>query len=197
MSDIFYTIDKEGTGKFVEKKSRFLSFAFHVESADEAKTRIKALQNEYHDARHVCWAYVVGPDRLEWMANDNGEPSGTAGKPILGQINSLGLTDVAVGVVRYFGGIKLGTPGLTAAYKEAAALALGDSGVRQCVRREVFTFSFPYLAMNDVMKTVKSSGAEIQEQQFDNSCLMSLSVRLDDADMLRRRLSDIPGLCLL
>lgn len=197
MSDIFYTIDKEGTGKFVEKKSRFLSFAFHVESADEAKARIKALQNEYHDARHVCWAYVVGPDRLEWMANDNGEPSGTAGKPILGQINSLGLTDVAVGVVRYFGGIKLGTPGLTAAYKEAAALALSDSGVRQCVRREVFKFSFPYLAMNDVMKTVKSSGAEIQEQQFDNSCLMSLSVRLDDADMLRRRLSDIPGLCLL
>lgn len=194
MADIFLTIEKEGTGKFTEKKSRFLSFAYHVVSADEAKTRMKTLQNEYHDARHVCWAYVVGPERKEWQANDNGEPSGTAGKPILGQINSLGLTDVVVGVVRYFGGIKLGTPGLIAAYKEAASLALEDSGVKECVRQAAFDFSFPYLAMNDVMKVVKSTGAEIISQQFDNSCSMSLSIRLDDAESLRSRLDSIDGL---
>ncbi len=194
MADVFYTIEKEGTGKFTEKKSRFLSFAYHVVSADDAKARLKALQNEYHDARHVCWAYVIGPERKEWQANDNGEPSGTAGKPILGQINSLGLTDVAVGVVRYFGGIKLGTPGLIAAYKEAASLALEDSGIKECVRQQLYSFTFPYMAMNDVMKVVKSYGAEIVRQQFDNSCSMTLSIRLDDADALYGRLESVSGL---
>lgn len=194
MADTFLTIERDGTGKFTEKKSRFLSFAYHIVSAEDAKARLKALQNEYHDARHVCWAYVVGPERSEWQANDNGEPSGTAGKPILGQINSLGLTDVAVGVVRYFGGIKLGTPGLIAAYKEAAALALEDSGVRECIRMAEYSFTFPYLVMNDVMKAVKSSGAEILAQQFDNSCAMTLGIRLDDGPALRAKLENIDGL---
>ncbi len=194
MADIFYTIEREGTGKFTEKKSRFLSFAYHVVSADDAKARLKALQNEYHDARHVCWAYVVGPERNEWQANDNGEPSGTAGKPILGQINSLGLTDVAVGVVRYFGGIKLGTPGLIAAYKEAASLCLEASGIKECVSQSQFSFTFPYMVMNDVMKVVKSTGAEIIRQDFDNSCSMTLSIRLDDAESLHSRLNGVSGL---
>lgn len=194
MSDTFLTIEREGTGKFTEKKSRFLSFAYHVSSADEAKAKMKQLQNEYHDARHVCWAYVVDPERKEYMANDNGEPSGTAGKPILGQINSLGLTDVVVGVVRYFGGIKLGTPGLIAAYKEAASLALEASGVRECIRQESVSFTFPYLVMNDVMKVVKSSGADIVSQLFDNSCSMTVGIRLDDAPALRSRLDSISGL---
>lgn len=194
MSDIYYTIEKEGSGKFTEKKSRFLSFAFHVRSGEEAKARLKALANEYHDARHVCWAYVVGPDRKEWQSNDNGEPSGTAGKPILGQINSLELTDVAVGVVRYFGGIKLGTPGLTAAYKEAAAIALEASGIKECIQEKTFDFTFPYMAMNDVMKVVKGSNAEIRSQQFDNSCAMSVAIRLDEADALEGRLSAVSGL---
>lgn len=197
MSDVYYTIDKEGTGKFSEKKSRFLSFAFHVENVEDAKSRIKILQNEYHDARHVCWAYMIGSDRMDWQANDNGEPSGTAGKPILGQINTLGLTDVLVVVVRYFGGIKLGTPGLIAAYRAAAALALEESGIKECVKQKKFTFSFPYLVMNDVMKVVKSTGAQIESQQFDNSCLMTLLIRFDDADNLESRLSDISGLSML
>lgn len=196
MADTFLTIEKEGTGKFTEKKSRFLSFAYHVSSADEAKSKMKQLQNEYHDARHVCWAYMVGPERKEWQANDNGEPSGTAGKPILGQINSLGLTDVVVGVVRYFGGIKLGTPGLIAAYKEAASLALEASGVKECIRQENIAFTFPYMVMNDVMKIVKSTGAEIVSQQFDNSCSMTLSIRLDDAPNLHTRLENVDGLTL-
>ena len=194
MGDIFHTIEKEGTGKFTEKKSRFLSFAYHVTSAEDAKARLKALQNEYHDARHVCWAYMIGPERKDWQANDNGEPSGTAGKPILGQINSLELTDVAVGVVRYFGGIKLGTPGLIAAYKEAASLALEASGVKECVRQQKYSFIFPYMAMNDVMKVVKSTGAEVVSQQFDNSCTMTLSIRMDDAENLYGRLSGVAGL---
>ena len=194
MADIFYTIEREGTGKFTEKKSRFLSFAYHVTSADEAKSRLKELQNEYHDARHVCWAYVIGPEKKEWQANDNGEPSGTAGKPILNQILGLELTDVAVGVVRYFGGIKLGTPGLIAAYKEAASLALESSGKKECVRQQRYSFTFPYIAMNDVMKVVKSTGAEVVSQEFDNSCSMTLSIRLDDAESLFGRLSGISGL---
>ncbi|MCM1489993.1 MAG: YigZ family protein [Muribaculum sp.] len=196
MADTFLTIEKEGTGKFTEKKSRFLSFAYHVSSVDEAKSKMKQLQNEYHDARHVCWAYMVGSERMEWQANDNGEPSGTAGKPILGQINSLGLTDVVVGVVRYFGGIKLGTPGLIAAYKEAASLALEASGVKECIRQENIAFTFPYMVMNDVMKIVKSTGAEIVSQQFDNSCSMTLSIRLDDAPNLLTRLENVDGLTL-
>lgn len=194
MADTFLTIEKEGTGKFTEKKSRFLSFAYHVVTADDAKAKMKQLQNEYHDARHLCWAYMIGPERKEFMANDNGEPSGTAGKPILGQINSLGLTDVVVGVVRYFGGIKLGTPGLIAAYKEAASLALEASGVRECIRQESVSFTFPYLVMNDVMKVVKSSGADIVSQLFDNSCSMTVGIRLDDAPALRSRLDSISGL---
>ncbi|MDE6521312.1 MAG: YigZ family protein [Muribaculaceae bacterium] len=194
MADIFYTIEREGTGKFTEKKSRFLSFAYHVVSAEDAKSRLKALQNEYHDARHVCWAYMIGPERKEWQANDNGEPSGTAGKPILGQINSLELTDVAVGVVRYFGGIKLGTPGLIAAYKEAASLALEASGKKECISQTIYSFTFPYLVMNDVMKIVKSTGAEIIKQDFDNSCSMILSIRKDESDNLRGRLEGVSGL---
>lgn len=194
MADIYYTISREGTGKFTEKKSRFLSFAYHVSSADEAKSRLKALANEYHDARHVCWAFVIGPDKEEVQSSDNGEPSGTAGRPILSRINALNLTDVAVGVVRYFGGIKLGTPGLIAAYREAAELALEDSGKTECVRQSRFAFTFPYVAMNEVMKVVKATGAEIHSQQFDNSCSMTLSIRLDDADSLSNRLSGISGL---
>ena len=130
--DIYYTVRGTGSSKYTEKMSRFLSFALPVKTADEAKSLVKKYQNDYHDARHVCWAYMLGPERTQWLLNDNGEPSGTAGKPILGQINSAGLTDVLVIVVRYFGGIKLGTSGLIAAYREAARLALEDAGTKEC-----------------------------------------------------------------
>ena len=133
VSDIYYTIDHEGQGRLTEKMSRFLAFTFHVTTAEEARGLVKRMSNEWHDARHVCWAYMLGPSRDEYQSNDNGEPSGTAGRPILGQINSAGLTDVLVVVVRYFGGIKLGTPGLIAAYREAARLAIEDSGRKEVV----------------------------------------------------------------
>lgn len=192
--DSYFTITKEGSGVFKEKMSKFLSFAFEVTSAEEAKGIIKRLQNEYHDARHVCWAYMLGADRQEWQLNDNGEPSGTAGKPILGQINSFGLTDTLVIVVRYFGGIKLGTPGLIAAYREAARLALEDAGKKEVHKREVLNIRFPYMSANEVMKLVKKEEIEVLNKTFDNACEMTLSFREDFSENIRGRLSKIEGL---
>lgn len=140
---------------------------------------------------------MLGADRLEFLSNDNGEPSGTAGKPILGQINSFGLTDLLIVVVRYFGGIKLGTPGLIAAYREAARLAIEAGEIIECHKKETISFTFPYLAMNDVMKVVKNPEVTILSQEFDNSCSMTLSVRADYAPELSGRLGGISGVSLL
>lgn len=197
MSDIFFTIEREGKGLFKEKMSKFLSFALHVETVEEAKNAVKRFQNEYHDSRHVCWAYMLGPERKEWQLNDNGEPSGTAGKPILGQINSAGITDVAVIVVRYFGGIKLGTPGLIAAYREAARLAIEDAGRKEMHVMKRFSFTFPYISMNSVMKLMKTYSPEIKKQIFDNSCEMTISIRENMAEALGRELGDIDGLTFI
>lgn len=194
MSDLYYTIARPGEGIFKEKMSKFLAFARKASSPEEAKAIVKDFQNEYHDARHVCWAYMIGPDRNVWQLNDNGEPSGTAGKPILGQINSFGLTDVVVAVVRYFGGIKLGTPGLIAAYREAARLALEDAGKVEVHKMESVRITFPYPAANEVMKVVKSEEMEVLERNFDNSCQMVLSFREDFAGRIRGRLENISGL---
>ena len=193
MSDEYLTIEKEGKGIYKEKMSKFLSFAYPVNNADNAKKIIKELQNEYHDSRHVCWAYMIGPDRKEWQLNDNGEPSGTAGKPILGQINSFGVTDVVVGVVRYFGGIKLGTPGLIAAYREAARLALEDAGIKEMHRMKSVKINFPYVSMNGVMKIIKIFNPEILEQIFDNSCSISFRIRENKAEEMIGKLSDVDG----
>ncbi len=177
--------------------SRFLAFAIPVTSPEEAREVIARYTNEYHDARHVCWAYMIGADRLTYLSTDNGEPSGTAGKPILGQINSLGLTDVLVIVVRYFGGIKLGTSGLIAAYREAARLALEEAGVREGREMTSMSLTFPYLAMNDVMRLVKSYGTSepvsITAQEFDNTCRLSLSLPLDLLSELSSRLGALSG----
>lgn len=197
MADQYYTIEKEGKGIFKEKMSKFLSFSFYVESGEEARSRIKDIQNEYHDSRHVCWAYMIGPDRKEWQLNDNGEPSGTAGKPILGQINSFGLTNVVVIVVRYFGGIKLGTPGLIAAYREAARIALEDSGKKEVHKMETVKISFPYVSSNDVMKLVKTENVKVIEKIFDNACEMILSFREDDSERIKGKLSKVDGLSYL
>lgn len=195
-TDQYYTIREAGQSKFVEKMSRFLSFAEPVTSADEAKSIVKKYQNEYHDARHVCWAYMIGPDRKEWQLNDNGEPSGTAGKPILGQINSLGLTNVLVIVVRYFGGIKLGTPGLIAAYREAARLALEDAGKQEMRKMARLNLSFPYINMDGVMRLIKGGDIEILERNFDNVC--NLTVELPESDSLEflGKLGKIEGMAV-
>lgn len=197
MSDLYYAIAKEGSGIFKEKMSKFLSFALPVSSTDEAKAIVKKYQNEYHDSRHVCWAYMIGPERKEWQLNDNGEPSGTAGKPILGQINSFGVTDVVVVVVRYFGGIKLGTPGLIAAYREAARLALEDAGVKEVHKTQTLKIRFPYVSANEVMKLVKNEEMEVLERVFDNSCEMTMRIREDFLERIKGRLEKIEGLCVV
>lgn len=184
-----------------EKMSRFLAFALHVTSAEEARDTIALYANEYHDARHVCWAYMTGASRSTFLSSDNGEPSGTAGKPILGQINSLGLTDVVVIVVRYFGGIKLGTSGLIAAYREAARQALEDAGTMEGREMTTLSLTFPYLAMNPVMSLIKAYGAtepvSITEQRFDNTCGITLSLPLDMLDEIKARLGAVSGTSIL
>ncbi len=196
MNDTYNVLDHQGEGKVTEKMSRFLAFARYVETEDEARAVVKDFQNEYHDARHVCWAYMVGTNRDKWQLNDNGEPSGTAGKPILGQINSLELTNVVVVVVRYFGGIKLGTSGLIAAYRQAARLALEDGGCVVMRRMKTVAITFPYMSMNDVMKLVKGQGLRIAEQVFDNTCEMTIEMPEDDFDTVVARLSGIDGVTM-
>lgn len=193
MSDCFSTISTPSEGIYKEKMSKFLAFAIPVTTAAEAKAHIADFQKRYYDARHVCWAYMLGADRKDFQSNDNGEPSGTAGKPILGQINSFGLTNILIIVVRYFGGIKLGTSGLIVAYREAAREAINAATVIECHETEDIRFTFPYLAMNDVMRLCKSGEAEIISQIFDNSCEMTLRTRRDNASCLRNRLADIDG----
>lgn len=196
MADTYRTIASPSEAIFKEKMSKFLAFAHPVTNAAEAKSVVASYQKKYFDARHVCWAYMLGAARIEFQSNDNGEPSGTAGKPILGQINSFELTDVVIVVVRYFGGIKLGTSGLIAAYREAARLALGDATIEERHVMSEIKFTFPYLAMNDVMKLTKIPGIKIVGQEFDNTCTMTVAIRLDDAATLKEKLSDIDGVCL-
>lgn len=177
--DIYYTIERTGSSRYTEKMSRFISFALPVAGPDEAKSLVKEYQNKYHDARHVCWAYMVGPERTVWQLNDNGEPSGTAGKPILGQINSLELTNVLVVVIRYFGGIKLGTSGLISAYREAARLALEDAGRKECRRMCSLALQFGYEEAEKVMRVIKHPDVKIIDKTFDNLCHALIEFPLD------------------
>lgn len=196
MSDLYYTIEREAESQYKEKMSRFIAFARKVADADEARSIIKEYQNEYHDARHVCWAYMIGPERKEWQLNDNGEPSGTAGKPILGQINSKGLTDVLVVVVRYFGGIKLGTPGLIAAYREATRLALEEAGCKEMHQMETIRITFPYVSADGVMRIVKGGDVEVFDRTFDNTCSLTLRFRADHSTEIKGRLLSLDGVTL-
>ncbi len=197
MADTFHTIQETGQGIYREKMSKFISFAIPVTSVDEARETITDYTNRYHDARHVCWAYMIGADRSQFLSSDNGEPSGTAGKPLLGQINSFGLTNIVIIVIRYFGGIKLGTSGLITAYREAAREAISATTVIECHEQETLTFSYPYLSMEPVMRLVKSGETKVLSQEFNNTCRMTIQLRADYAPELRRRLTDIPGLSVL
>lgn len=189
----YRTLKTDSKAQIREKMSRFIAFAMPVADAEEAKRRIASVVNEYHDARHVCWAYQCGPEGEEWKLNDNGEPSGTAGRPILGQIRSAGITNVAVAVVRYFGGIKLGTSGLIAAYREAAREAIQAGEIVTAYVMHRLTVRYPYEVLHEVQRLLKSSEARITDQQIDMECTMSLSVRADQTEMLSGRLSSISG----
>lgn len=194
--DLYYHIAKAGEGQYREKMSRFLAFAIPVSSAEEAREWIKEYQNSYHDARHVCWAYMIGADMTEFQLNDNGEPSGTAGKPILGQIRSHGVTDVLVVVVRYFGGIKLGTSGLISAYREAAMLALDDAGKVEMHRMIKAGVEVPYVTADGIMKIIKEEGIRVLDRQFDNLCRLKIEVRADTAESIFGRMRKIEGAIL-
>lgn len=194
----FRTIDSAASAIFREKMSKFIAIATPVATVDEARAVIARTTNEYHDARHVCWAYMIGADRRTFMSNDNGEPSGTAGRPILGQINSFELTDIVICVVRYFGGIKLGTSGLIAAYREAARLAITEASIVTRHEMASTTIRFPYLAMNDVMKLLKSTAdVKITNQQFDNTCRLTFTATLDTLSTLMPRLTALDGVACL
>ena len=179
-------------GIYSEKRSKFLAFAHHVESESEAKDIIAKYRKNYYDARHVCYAYMLGPERLTYKANDDGEPSSTAGKPILGQIAKNELTDTLIIVVRYFGGIKLGTSGLIMAYRTAAAEAIANAVIVKRYVEEVIPFCFPYELMNQVMKVVKDMSPTITSQNYEgNQCKMTFSIRKSLAASLLERLSKI------
>lgn len=192
--DLYYHIAKAGEGQYREKMSRFLAFAVPVTDALEAREKIKEYQNAYHDARHVCWAYMLGPDMTEFQLNDNGEPSGTAGKPILGQIRSFGVTDVLVVVVRYFGGIKLGTSGLISAYRQAASLALEDAGRKEMHQMVEVKIEVPYISADGVMRIIKEDGEiEVLEREFNNLCTLRISVRADKVEEVLGRIGKVDG----
>ena len=191
MTDEYKTIATNGEGYYTEKRSKFLAFAHHVETADEVKDIVAQYRKEYYDARHVCYAYMLGAERKDFRANDDGEPSSTAGKPILGQINSQELTDVLIVVVRYYGGVNLGTSGLIVAYREAAADALAHSTQEMRQVEEQVKYSFAYPQMNDVMRIVKEMQPRIIDQQFDNTCEITLSIRKSEAETLRNKLAKL------
>lgn len=196
MSDTFRTIASSSEGSYKEKGSKFLSFAFPVKNVDEINQILAQYRKQYYDARHICYAYMLGNAKNEWRANDDGEPSGTAGRPILGQINSFELTNVLVIVVRYFGGILLGTGGLITAYKEASRDALEQASIVEQTIDEIISIEFDYLLMNEVMRIVKEMSLQILDQSFDNMCAMKLAIRQSDAEKLKSKLENIIGVII-
>ena len=192
--DTYLTVARLSEGLYKEKMSKFISFAIPVSTLDEVKETIARYQKEYYDARHVCWAYMLGHARTEFRANDNREPSCTARKPILGQINSFGLTDVLIVVVRYFGGIKLGTSGLIEAYRAAAADAIRENEIVERLVEDDIRILFEYPFMNDVMRIVKEEGPTVLSQYFELDCEMTLRQRRSLMSRLRERLSKVESL---
>lgn len=191
MTDEFKTISATSEGYYTEKRSKFLAFAHHVENHDEIKIIVAGYRKKYYDARHVCYAYMLGAERTDFRANDDGEPSSTAGKPILGQINSNELTDILIVVVRYYGGVNLGTSGLIVAYREATADALAHAKMELRQVEEEVSYTFTYPQMNDVMRIVKDMNPRIISQTYDNTCVIRMAIRKSEAQQLRDRLAKL------
>ena len=177
LKDTYLTITSPAEGEYTEKRSKFLSFAFHVETAEEVKAFVDEYKKKFYDARHVCYAYILGNKRDVFRAVDDGEPSGTAGKPILGQINSHELTDILIIVVRYFGGIKLGTSGLIEAYRTAAAEVISNAVIEERTINTVVRVTYDYALMNQVMRVVKEEEPKIRLQDFQMMCMLELEIR--------------------
>lgn len=189
----YWTIEGDSEGQYSQLRSKFIAFAIHIESEEEALREVARIRQKYYDARHICWAYRLGAEGETTRSNDDGEPSGTAGKPILGQLLSHNLTEVVVIVVRYFGGVKLGTPGLIESYRAAAHEAL-ESAVRiERVIEKRFSVRFGYELMGDVMRYIKDSGAKVVEQEFVERCFVLISLRADEMDSLYQRINSLYG----
>ncbi len=189
--DTYRTIKQLSEGYYTEKRSRFISYAIPVRSVEEVKAEVEKYRRQYYDARHVCWAYMLGAERQTFRANDDGEPSSTAGKPILGQINSNLLTDILIVVVRYFGGIELGTGGLIVAYRTAAAEAIAAATIEERTVDEDITVAFEYPFLNGIMRIVKEENPMVVSQKFEMDCEMTLRIRKGEAEKLKARLRKV------
>lgn len=197
MSDDSYrTIQQVAEGYYAEKRSRFISYAIPVRTVEEVKEELDKYRKQYYDARHVCWAYMLGADRSAFRSNDDGEPSSTAGKPILGQINSNELTDILIVVVRYFGGIELGTSGLIVAYRTAAAEAIAASKIEERTVDEEITVVFEYPYLNGIMRIIKEDNPIVISQHFEMDCEITLRIRKRDTERLKARLLKVESACL-
>ena len=192
--DAYRSIAARSEGLFKDNGSRFIALAYPVETEEEVKEIVAGLKKEYHDARHHCFAYRLGYKGDVWRAADDGEPSGSAGRPILGQIDSMGLSDILVVVVRYFGGIKLGIPGLIRAYKTSTADALGQASVVPKVAGKMWTVEFDYLSMNDVMKVLKEMNLSPSAQNFGDNCSLTVRVRLSEEESFKKKLDSFAKL---
>lgn len=194
--DTYQTIQEASEGLYKEKGSRFIAYAYPVNSEEEVRRWVAALKEKYHDARHHCFAWKLGASGQHFRANDDGEPSSSAGKPILGQILSHNLTNILIVVVRYFGGIKLGVPGLINAYRQAAADALEHAIIIEKTVDQQFQIHFSYLVLNDVMKVIKETGADIIDRHFEMECSILLSIRQKDSPTLTAKLEKIESLSI-
>lgn len=195
--DTYKTIVAPSEGMYKEKGSKFLSFAYPVKSEAEVKTIIEQLKKEYYDARHHCYAYILGYDKSAWRVNDDSEPSGTAGKPIYGQLQSHDLTNVLLVVVRYFGGVKLGVSGLVNAYKTASKDALMNAEIVERTINEIYRLEFPYVMINEAMKITKDYGVHIIETNFDNRAEIIYKVRRNDAEKLKLKCEMLYRFCVI
>lgn len=192
----YKTITSKVEGIYKEKGSKFISFAIPVSDKEEVQLILKDYRSRYFDARHVCYAWMLGPERTEFRANDDGEPSGTAGRPILGQINSHELTNILVIVVRYFGGVLLGTGGLITAYKQATMDAINNAEIVEKTVDITISIHFDYLLLNDVMRIVKETNAQILMQEFDNQCKILLSFPKNEEPAIKSRLENLNGVLI-
>lgn len=195
--DSYRTIRSLAEGYYSEKRSRFISYAIPLRTVEEVKAEVDKYRKQYYDARHVCWAYMLGAERTIFRSNDDGEPSSTAGKPILGQINSNELTDILIVVIRYFGGIELGTSGLITAYRTAAAEAIAAAEIEERTVDEDITVAFEYPFLNGIMRVVKEENPTVLSQQFEMNCEMTLRIRKGDAERLKNRLLKVDTARLL
>lgn len=190
--DTYKTIAKPAEGCYSEKRSKFLAYAFPVQNEQEVKQRLAEIQKKHWDARHHCYAYILGPNKDAYRLNDNGEPSGTAGRPIYGQLLSKDLTNTLVIVVRYFGGIKLGVSGLQNAYKVAAREALEAAVIEERTVQETYRVTFEYVKMNDIMQILKDPEVQVLDRQSYMQCIYTISVRQRDADRITMALRKVP-----